>query len=224
MSYLYVGVGGSGAKLMHTLVHLSAAGLLPDEGRELKALLVDSDQSNGNVTACRQTAALYGRCNELKFGAKTPIFRNPLEVSDPWTPVADGSIASLSTVFDRTRMQKDQPEDADLMDLLFTPDEREMTIFEGFRGRPSVGATMFGRTVRFDVPLWKDLHDRALNARAHGDVSLLLGGSVFGGSGAAGVPTICRLLRLGLEEQIRNLRLGLVLFLPYFTYDKVEGE
>jgi hypothetical protein len=83
---------------------------------------------------------------------------------------------------------------------------------------------MFGRTVNLKTQVWKELSDNALNARSHRDVSLLLAGSVFGGSGAAGVPTICRLLEQGLTEKIPNLRLGLVLFLPYFTYDKVEGE
>jgi hypothetical protein len=52
----------------------------------------------------------------------------------------------------------------------------------------------------------------------------LLTGSVFGGSGAAGVPTICRLLADELRGVTKNVRMGLALFLPYFSFRPVEGE
>lgn len=224
MSYLYVGVGGSGAKLMHALVHLTAAGLLPSGDRELMGLLVDSDEANGNVDACMQAVGQYERCHKLNLGTKSPLFKNRLVVHGPWTPVEDVNTASLSSIFDYVRMQRTSPDDADLMDLLFSKDEREVTIFEGFRGRPAIGSAIFGKTVNLEGPMWKDLYTRALNARNQDDVSLLLAGSVFGGSGAAGVPTICQVLKQELGDNINKFRMGLVLLLPYFTYDEVEDE
>lgn len=224
MSYLYVGVGGTGAKLMHALVHLTAAGLLPAGGRELMGLLVDSDEANGNIDACMQAVGQYERCHKLSLGTKSLLFKNRLVVNGPWTPVEDVNTASLGTIFDYARMQRTNPDDADLMDLLFSKQERDLTIFEGFRGRPAIGSAIFGKTVNLDGPMWKDLYSRALNARNQDDVSLLLAGSVFGGSGAAGVPTICQVLKQELGENINRLRMGLVLFLPYFTYDEVEDE
>jgi hypothetical protein len=66
LSYFVIGVGGTGAKLLQTMVHLTAAGLLPERGRALNALLVDPDQTNGNVESARTLAALYSTCrNEL---------------------------------------------------------------------------------------------------------------------------------------------------------------
>ncbi len=224
MSYLYVGVGGSGAKLMQSLVHLSAAGLLPEGGRELMGFLIDPDQSNGSVTECAQVAKLYERCKKLAFGSKTDLFKNKVSIRGPWSPISDVDVATLDSIFDLTRMRRVSPDEADLMELLFSPEEREMPVLQGFRGRPSIGAAILDRTVSFDDPIWSELRNRALNARAHADVSLLLAGSVFGGSGAAGVPTMCRLLRENLGEAVQNLRIGLILLLPYFTYRKVEDE
>ncbi len=225
MSYLYIGIGGSGAKLLHTLVHLTAAGLLPGDGRQLRGLLVDADEANGNVSACKQVAALYDKCKQLEYG-NAPLFRNKLVVEGPWTPVSDPDSVSLETIFDHARMKRnsDTQGDADLMELLFSPAQRAMSIKEGFRGLPAIGSTVFGKTVDPGDPMWKALHAEAMRARNQNDVSLLLAGSVFGGSGAAGVPTICRLLQQSLNEKVNDLRIGLTLFLPYFTYDKVESE
>jgi hypothetical protein len=55
-------------------------------------------------------------------------------------------------------------------------------------------------------------------------VHVLLAVSVFGGSGAAGVPTLVRLLGAELSSQLPTLRLGLALFLPFFQFKPVPGE
>lgn len=160
MSYLYVGVGGSGAKLMQALVHLAAAGLLPEGGRELMGFLVDPDQSNGSVTECTQAGALYDRCKKLQFGTSGALFKNRLTIRGPWSPVVDIDVADLNSVFDLPRMRRVNPVDADLMEVLFSPEERSMPILQGFRGRPAIGATIFGRTVSFDDPMWSELRTR----------------------------------------------------------------
>lgn len=225
MGYFYVGVGGSGAKLMHTLVHLTAAGLLSANGgrQSLLGYLVDPDKSNGNIDECKRVLELYTNCQRLQFGDKATFFSNDIQLEGPWSPVEDER-ANLMTVFGYKQMQQVDTEDADLMDILFTKEEREMSMAQGFRGRPAVGAAVFSHAVSFDANMWQDLVNSAQGAQANGDVSILLAGSVFGGSGAAGVPTLCRLLKDRLAQNISNLRMGMVLFLPYFTYDKVENE
>ena len=53
MSNFMIAVGGSGAKLLNSLIHLSAAGLLPDNRLELGALLVDPDDVPALANALR---------------------------------------------------------------------------------------------------------------------------------------------------------------------------
>jgi hypothetical protein len=224
LSYFVVGVGGTGAKLMTSLIHLSAAGLLPDRGRALEGLLVDPDEANGNVDSTNKLSALYRTCKTLKCGT-TDLFKNAVNMTGPWTPVVLPHVASLSTVFGYTQLRENNPVESDLMDLFFTPEERELTIFQGFRGRPAIGSTIFGKSVDFRNGTWNDLRNDVRAAAANQEsVPILLAGSVFGGSGAAGVPTICRLLQGEFRGRANNVRLGLTLFLPYFSFSPVPGD
>ena len=47
MGYYAIGVGGTGAKCLESLIHLSAAGMMP-KSDELHVLFVDPDTSNGS--------------------------------------------------------------------------------------------------------------------------------------------------------------------------------
>jgi hypothetical protein len=212
---------------MHSLVHLTAAGLLPAKGRDLTGFLVDPDEANGNVTECVQAGELYARCKAIKLGNDTSLLANNVSIQGPWTPVADNDEDTLETIFHYDAEKRGDRLEADLMELFFARQERnELQIKEGFRGRPAIGSAVLTHSIDFEKPFWKDLITTALNARAQDKVRLMFGGSVFGGSGAAGVPTICRLLKELLAKQVdkSKLGIGLVLFLPYFTYDKVEDE
>ena len=111
------------------------------------------------------------------------------------------------------------------MELLFSPEERDLSIFQGFRGRPAIGTTIFSKAVNFNTGAWRTFRDEVRKAAASNEtVPVVLAGSVFGGSGAAGVPTICRLLGSEFRRQTKNVRLGLILFLPYFQFREVEDE
>ncbi len=225
MSYFYVGVGGSGAKLMQALIHLSAAGLLSVDGgsQVLKAFLVDPDKSNGSIDECKRIYDLYNACRPIKLGEKAALLRNDVHLSGPWSPLADDR-ASMNSEFSYAQLQQVNPVDADLMELLYSEDDRNVSLAQGFRGRPAIGAAVFSQSIDFGTGMWNELYTAAQSAHAFGDVSIFLGGSIFGGSGAAGVPTICRILKEKLQQKIQNLRMGMVLFLPYFTYKKIEDE
>jgi hypothetical protein len=113
------------------------------------------------------------------------------------------------------------------MDALFSPGQIAQDLNEGFRGNPAIGAAVFGATVDLagEDP-WKGLFELLKNdSNNHGGASVILVGSVFGGTGASGVPTIGRIIADKLKrENIQNVRLGAVLLLPYFTFREVSGE
>ena len=231
MSYFAVGVGGTGAKLMESLIHLSAAGLLPDPKRRLEVLLVDPDKSNGNVGGSKRLSDLYERCTRVQCGDRTTLFRTAVSIAGPWTPVEDNDEATLDSFFRYTaiRANPKRSVEADLMELLFRPEERSLPIHEGFRGRPAIGAAIFGKEIDFEESggVWNKFHTKVQLAENGNTatVPLVLAGSIFGGTGAAGVPTICRLLKSEMQEDDSpKLRLGLMLFLPYFQYERVKDE
>lgn len=226
MSYFVFGVGGTGAKFMQTLVHLSAAGLLPDPRRELHGILVDPDDANGNVDECNQLARSYGRCTALQTGADG-LFRSPVHVRGPWTPLRKQSVDTLNEIFHYTQRQESLPIESDLLELLFSESDRDMPIHQGFRGRPAIGATVLNNAINFkdDKDIWMKLVEQVRGAsNFDGGVPVLFAGSVFGGSGAAGVPTLLQLLRKPLTETVPNVRLGLVLVLPYFVFERINAD
>jgi hypothetical protein len=79
--------------------------------------------------------------------------------------VVDPQADSMSTIFGYQQMRENAPDEADLMDLLFAPVERDLQIHLGFRGRPAIGSTIFGRAVNFRVNgRWRDLREAVRGA------------------------------------------------------------
>src|ERR1700722_15516302 len=197
MSNFLIAVGGSGAKLMHSLIHLGAAGMLPANRTTLTALLVDPDENNGNIEECRNLERIYHACRELNVG-KTDLFRGQISLKGPWTPITSQS-DSLKEIFNYNQLANNDSEEAQLMDLFFERGELEMSVKQGFRGRPAIGATVFANSVNFERGDWKDFRSAIKNAGAASPPHILFAGSVFGGSGASDVPTLVRLLSNHLQ-------------------------
>jgi hypothetical protein len=72
---------------------------------------------------------------------------------------------------------------------------------------------------------WPKLN-QAINDSGGEEVRLMLVGSVFGGTGAAGFPTLARLIRRRLEAKRggTNLKIGGLLMLPYFAFDAPDDD
>lgn len=222
MSNFLIAVGGSGAKLMHTLIHLGAAGMLPADRSALTALLVDPDENNGNIEECQSLEKIYQACKLLKVG-KTDLFRGEISLAGPWSPIFKSQSDSLEEIFNYNQLANNRSEEADLMELFFERAELEMSVKQGFRGRPSIGATVFANSVKFDRGVWKELRESIKNTGG-ANPHILFAGSVFGGSGASGVPTLLRLLSNHIKADVKDARYGLILFLPFFKFRQVEGE
>ena len=72
---------------------------------------------------------------------------------------------------------------------------------------------------------WSEFIDRVRQDIGSGnDVKIFLAGSVFGGTGAAGIPTIARLLRDSLSDYGTRILLGGALILPYFNFTVPDDE
>ena len=224
MSNFVVGVGGSGAKFVASLLHVSAAGMLGARNPVIDALLVDPDENNGNVEDCLRLVAQYQDCKTLLKMGKTDLFGAHFRIAGPWTPISRPDLDSLDKLFQYPDLQARDDVDAELLDVFFEPAELSLPLKLGFRGRPAIGSTVFANSVNFTRGAWKDLIEAIVMSGAQGPVRVMLSGSVFGGSGAAGVPTLVRLVEKQIARRVPDLRIGLALFLPYFRFQPVEGE
>ena len=223
MALYVIPIGGSGAKAAEALVHLAAAGAVDVD--EMFLLFVDPDQSNGSLGRAQLAAQEYRSCQTFRTGrVKNDLFRVRMSTPNPsvWNPfsIADPSLRKIFQ-YDLLREQENGKATADLMDVLYSPAERDAVLDRGFLGHPSIGAAVMARTLDVSATEpFKTLFDRIqMDTGSGGTAHVVLLGSVFGGTGAAGIPTIARLIRNAcVEKKLNNVLIGAVLMLPYFSF------
>lgn len=223
MNYYAIGIGGTGAKCIEALTHLSAAGMLPDG--ELYVLFVDPDKSNGSLERAQIMLQNYIDCKtNLKLGI-IDLFKTKIARAEPdvWSPFGDETRPRLDNFFEYSVLKtaKDKAP-AYLFDVLYSNAEKETPLDMGFRGRPSIGAAVMGKMLDLGQgEPWKTFRNRiAQDGRAGTGAKIFFFASIFGGTGAAGFPTIARLVCNELQDTIgrANVKIGGALLLPYFSF------
>jgi hypothetical protein len=222
MGYYVVGIGGTGAKCVEALTHLCAAGMMPDDGN-IYTLFVDPDRSNGSLERSQRTLQEYISCKQIAAG-KTDLFKTPITIAKPdvWSPFTEDAKPSLEDFFLYNILKEKNPPASHLFDALYTPAERKTTLEMGFRGHPSIGAAVLAKTVKLEEgEPWRTFRENIGNDKNTG-AKIFLIGSIFGGTGAAGFPTIARLIRNEFKE--KKVELGGALLLPYFSFVPEENN
>lgn len=232
MSYYAIGIGGTGAKCLESLIQLSAAGLMPDD-EELNILFVDPDGANGSVARASSLLSNYRACREGRVEG-TEFLKNPITPTFPqnsidntpviWSPLEKGK-HQLDNFFNANLLS---PEAGHLFNLLFSPEEQQMNLDVGFRGRPAIGAAVMASSVDLDntepwITIKAKMQADVGNAKP---VKIMLFGSIFGGTGASGFPTIGTILKNWVSTFPGNaaVKLGGVLMLPYFSFAPIAGS
>mgnify|MGYP002621857063 CR=1 FL=1 len=217
MAYYFLSIGGSGAKVMESLLHLSVAGILP-EGREpLKIFSVDPDTGNGNLDRMSIALRNFEEFQKLSVGNDTPLFKNKISIIKPypWNPTRHDTTLDDMMAYP---MYRGKPIGA-LYEVLFTAKERNTRLNQGFRGHPSIGAAVLAQNyvLLTERKQWDDLFYN-LKTDQNSKTKIFIAGSVFGGTGAAGLPTVSRLLKSQAEEDGYRISIGGALMLPYFDF------
>ena len=231
MVNLVLGLGGTGARLVESFVHLCAAGLGPPQA---SVAFIDQDQSNGNtlrartalgkyVAAHRTLRALAGEHPE----PSSDLLRTRLDPHPDgadveachWVPQRESN-ATLANLIKYGLMGEGSARDL-ARTLFHDREELRMPLNEGYRGRPHVGAAALLAQIETDE-FWRSLEDLVQNASRA--VRVFLCGSVFGGTGAAVLPTLARRLRQVAEEADRPLFIAGALMLPYFTFPPADDR
>ncbi|MGJ8563098.1 MAG: tubulin-like doman-containing protein [Alphaproteobacteria bacterium] len=234
---LIIGLGGTGAKIVESFIHLCAAGIGP---KEASVAFVDQDQANGNTARAMKTlrlytearAALRGSDNANALPLETTFLRTTLtphqsqskdeELSTDETAlqgslwVPHGQSQTLGSVVDYQNLRDSH---ADLAHVFFadTKEELRMELDAGYQGRPHIGsAALLAEMNKGDVS-WKAALDELVDRGNNGPVRIFLCGSAFGGTGAATLPTLAREIR-ARAENIQDVAISAVLMLPYFDF------
>jgi hypothetical protein len=226
MANALISIGGTGAKVIEAISHLAAMGLFSNE---IKIILCDPDRSNGNLQKTQETLNNYSEIKKsLRYFKNSEIFSADLEIftasgdtestksEQVWTPLLDPKLKKLDDIF--VGMSRESKR---LYDLLFSEDEKRLPLNFGFRGHPALGATVLSKALLDEEdPFWnKFFEELAESSLSSGEFKVFIVGSIFGGTGASGFPTIATKIHDKLKDK-KGFILGGLLLLPYFKFDK----
>lgn len=221
-----IGIGGTGARVIEAAVNLCAAGFGPDT---LSIFLVDPDAGNGNLTRTKTLISNYIKCRKsLTKSDSVKIFKTDISIPPDekglvWEIFKDTG-ATLSNFINFKNTIQTKPELADFASVLFTEKELNTELNEGFRGHPAIGSVVMANPPQGEYPFKMLFDDLVANKKAN-DIRVFLVGSVFGGTGAAGFPTLGskNILKYHpsakLQEGVSQILLGGALVLPYFSFE-----
>jgi hypothetical protein len=136
---------------------------------------------------------------------------------------------SLDQVFPKAVLTTQSSGLAAMFDCLFPPEEQQADLEVGFRGRPPIGSAVMSRISleqEAQTGQWQQMLNDIESAAGSGDPPVIhLFGSVFGGTGASGVPTLGQLLKNWLRSRnLSSVSVHASLLLPYFDFEGQGGS
>ena len=232
-SYVFF-VGGSGSKMLEATLHAAAAGVLRHPGAAIRAVIVDLDQTGGNLKRAESLTALYGDMRACVSAAQAEA-----EEETDIGFSADFALYRLTAVEEQAMggilRSTGMGNDREIARALYTDYELEMSYKKGFYGHPNVGAHFFASELP-RLPAEHSFSEVIEEIRRElvkgGQPRILLAGSIFGGTGASAIPSIARYIRNLTDENPNpdarravggGAIIGAMLLLPYFATTKGDG-
>ncbi len=228
-SYNVILLGGTGAKCGEILLHMCANGYF--KYKSINILYIDSDMFNGNAKKFKDLYQTYTQCRENYLIKSSPIscFFYPKVRLMTENPVKE--IKNFSDMVTASGSESDfgVAEGAKaLMEVLYSREEMDLEISNGFFAHPNVGAAVFaaemGRVMSEFLSLIR------IELQEMKKIKIFLLGSVFGGTGASSLPTIARYFKETLfgasdNKNVQELmKIGGCMVLPYFLFARREGK
>ena len=220
--YLLIGVGGTGARVLEAFTYLSAAGVLGADIPSVHMRMIEMDTDNGNLGRLSKVLDSYSRCHDSVFSyvqewqSRKIIYKNTSPFT--WQIGVQGNASTLNQKFNNNTENKS------LLHGLFGSEDLELLLEEGCKGRPRIGALEYAKRFQDDIQpgnadaFWSRLFTGDLAAASGtGELTVMLVGSMFGGSGASGVPNIAKMIKRQFCNGAEN-KVGLMLMSPFYNF------
>ena len=241
MSVYVIAIGGTGTKIIEAVCHLAAAGIYAQDERipKIEILFVDPDKGNGNLEKASEAIATYEKFSKTIDNKEinSPLnwwIQTELKFLGLWTPFQKADEFRLRDAFKYDNYNGNKEAIRHLFDVLYTEKERDVLLKDGFLGRPAIGSAIMTQ-LRQNVTTnesWNEFIEKIdsdVKIDANNPPQVFLCGSIFGGTGASGFPTLGRLIAKELDNPekgnlLQKVKLGGLLMLPYFRFTSKEDK
>lgn len=225
--FYVLAIGGTGNKVLESMVYGAAADAFyyPNAQGEkvpldaIHMLSIDVDAGCGNTTRAKLACSHYDKVYTcMKPLPRHRGFHTALEMKQ-WNMSSE--VRELSIDSQVKNHKSDQP----LARALFNKTESGLEYNEGFRGHPDLGVLFFSDMLeKINDPARKSAQDDFADTVAQIERNLNLGdtvrvalvGSIFGGTGASGIPIISKYLRDRFGGANERFLMSVTLMLPYY--------
>ena len=240
MARLFVfAIGGTGSRVLKSLTMLLASGIKPNSEREFEIvpIIIDPHKSNEDL---KRTERLLGNYQTISneadldsgfFSTKITTLTN-LVSSNRLTGSFTFNLLEVGGKKFKEYIDFNQLDDANkgLVDILFSGKSvnkrhEEVNLLDvemdiGFVGNPNIGSVVLNQ--------FKDSQEFKEFASNFNDGDrVFIISSIFGGTGAAGFPTILKNIRDAMNNRnidgrgfLQDAKIGAVTALPYFNIEK----
>ncbi|MDR2582590.1 MAG: hypothetical protein LBC75_03825 [Fibromonadaceae bacterium] len=236
MATLYIfAIGGSGSKVVESLTMLLAAGMKVRNYDELVPVLIDPDLINGNLNRTNDLLKNYEETGKqsnyegLFFGTKIrPLVENS---SEKYKYALEGLNATFGDFIAYDSLDNNglglahNDKIKKLAGLLFSEKDNYLLNLDmevGFKGYPNIGSVAFNKFAKSQA--FREVFQNNVNS---GDAVIFIG-SIFGGTGAAGLPALLANIRkdpIPSKKNILNdMPVGVVSMLPYYSITDKTGN
>ena len=261
MGKYIIAIGGTGIKCLESFLHVSAIGGFGDSNETYYALIVEGDRANGNKNRLQSQIANYTVCQKvfypygvdkqetfsrqeqrrLKEQNERGLFKDTFVVNKKdgkdaffvWEP--DHNKGSLN------KMAEDMNADTrGLLEVLFTKEELKTDLEVGFKGHPNIGSLTIDHLMDLtdDESVWYDFLGLGNSELREGNTNMdiMIVGSVFGGTGAAGLYAIANKIRnfkyedrntnIDCQKLIKDkiMNIGICMMLPYYILPSPDKD
>lgn len=237
-------IGGTGCRCAEALTYLYAARAVPDPAQ---ILIIDPDEANGNRRAVVDQLQRYYKIHaalSTDTGTSRPFFSTPLNAGRTDLSFGWGHPSTKTPFKDLIGLDDLDSTDRDFLGLLYDETDQEMVFDQGYVGRAHVGSLDTFQTLQRAIkeaaqdidqplpsgdtagndPLRGFFREVRKTVDGSGSANLIVVGSVFGGTGASGLPVVPVLIREALGRIGDKVRMACIQMAPYFTFPDPRAE
>ena len=237
-------IGGTGSRVLKSLTMLLASGVKPksDKQYEIVPIIIDPHKSNDDLI---RTIELLKNYQNIKKEIQTDSGFFSVSISTLDKLISSKNSASESFTYNLQQVSNTKfsdyidynqlpPESKALTDILFsgssinkrgeTVDLLDIEMDIGFVGNPNIGSVVLNQFKDS-----KEFIEFANNFNL--DDRIFIISSIFGGTGAAGFPTVLKNIRDAINNQtiakkgyLQDAKIGALSVLPYFNIETKENS